>query len=85
VDPSSIKQVLRLIQNGKKVAIFPQGTRKPEPTIEDGTAKEGVAMFAIRTGTPVVPMMFDRKIKAFRVLSIIQSVHRFVQYRRSIL
>lgn len=66
VDPSSIKQVLRLINKGKKVAIFPQGTRKPEPIIEDGSAKEGVAMFAIRTGTPVVPMMFDRKIKAFR-------------------
>jgi len=66
VDPTSIKEVLRLIQKGKKVAIFPQGTRKPEPQIEDGSAKEGVAMFSVRTGTPVVPMMFSRKIKAFK-------------------
>lgn len=70
VDPSSIKEVLRLIQKGKKVAIFPQGTRRPTPQIEDGSAKEGVAMFSIRTGTPVVPMMFSRKIKAFKPVKL---------------
>ena len=66
VDPSSIKEILRLINKGKKGAIFPQGTRAKTTLIEDGSAKEGVAMFAIRTGTPVVPMMFNKKIKAFR-------------------
>ena len=66
VDPSSIKEILRLINDGKKVAIFPQGTRAKTTIVEDGSAKEGVAMFAIRTGTPVVPMMFNKKIKAFR-------------------
>lgn len=70
VDPTSIKEVLRLIQKGKKVAIFPQGTRKATPKIEDGSAKEGVAMFSIRTGTPVVPMMFNRKIKPFRFVKL---------------
>jgi len=70
VDPTSIKEVLRLIQKGKKVAIFPQGTRKPTPKIEDGSVKEGVAMFSIRTGTPVVPMMFSRKIKPFRFVKL---------------
>ena len=70
VDPASIKEVLRFIQKGKKVAIFPQGTRKPTPQIEDGSAKEGVAMFSIRTGTPVVPMMFSRKIKPFRFVKL---------------
>ena len=66
VDPSSIKEVLRQLKNGKHVCIFPQGTRKPTPKIEEGSAKEGVAMFSIRTGTPVVPMMYSRKIKAFK-------------------
>ena len=70
VDPTSIKEVLRLIQKGKKVAIFPQGTRKPEPQIEDGSAKEGVAMFSVRTGTPVVPMMYSRKIRPFRFVKL---------------
>ena len=29
------------------------------------------AMFAIRTNTPVIPMMYDRKIKAFRRTKLI--------------
>ena len=65
-DPKAIKEIFRLISDNKKIAIFPQGTRAKTIHIEDGSAKEGVAMFAIRTNTPVVPMMFDKKIKAFR-------------------
>ena len=71
VDPSSIKEILRLIKQGKKIAIFPQGTRAKAPAIQDGGAKEGVAMFSIRTGTPVVPMMFTKKIKMFRRVKLL--------------
>lgn len=71
VDPSSIKEVLRLIKQSKKVAIFPQGTRAKAPEIQEGSAKEGVAMFAIRTGTPVVPMMYTKKIKMFRRVKLL--------------
>ena len=66
VDPKSIKEIFRLINKGKNICIFPQGTRTKTPKIEDGSAKEGVALFSIRTNTPVVPMMLDKKIKAFR-------------------
>ena len=65
-DPSSIKEILRHLNKGHHVCIFPQGTRAKTPKIEDGSAKEGVAMFSIRTGTPVVPMMFTKKLKMFR-------------------
>lgn len=65
VEPSSIKEVLRLINKNKRVCIFPQGTRAKTPYVEDGSAKEGVAMFAIRTNTPVVPMMYSKKLKPF--------------------
>lgn len=65
-DTKAIKEILRLLNKNKKVCIFPQGTRCKTPIIEDGSAKEGVAMFSIRTGTPVVPMMYNKKIKAFR-------------------
>lgn len=70
VDPTSIKEIFRLINNGKNICIFPQGTRAKTVKIEEGTAKEGVAMFSIRTNTPVVPMMFDKKIKAFRKVKL---------------
>ena len=65
VDSSAIKEIFRLIGKKKRIAIFPQGTRTKSPIIEDGAAKEGVAMFAVRTGTPVVPMMYTNKIKPF--------------------
>ena len=65
-DPRAIKEIFRLIGKNKKIAIFPQGTRAKTVHIEEGSAKEGVAMFAIRTNTPVVPMMYDRKLKPFR-------------------
>ena len=65
VDSSAIKEIFRLIGKKKRIAIFPQGTRTKSPVIEDGAAKEGVAMFAVRTGTPVVPMMYTNKIKPF--------------------
>ncbi len=71
VDPRAIKEIFRLIEKNKKIAIFPQGTRAKTVHIEEGSAKEGVAMFAIRTNTPVVPMMFDRKIRPFRRTKLI--------------
>ena len=70
-DPRAIKETFRLIAENQKIAIFPQGTRAKTVHIEDGSAKEGVAMFAIRTNTPVVPMMYDRKIKAFKRTKLI--------------
>ena len=70
-DPRAIKEIFRLIGDNKKIAIFPQGTRAKTTNIEEGSAKEGVAMFSIRTNTPVLPMMFDRKIKPFRRTKLI--------------
>ena len=65
-DPRAIKEIFRLIDKNKKIAIFPQGTRAKTITIEEGSAKEGVAMFSIRTNTPVLPVMFDKVVKPFR-------------------
>ena len=70
-DPKAIKEIFRLIGNNKKIAIFPQGTRAKTVHIEDGSAIEGVAMFSIRTNTPVIPMMYDRKIKPFQRTKLI--------------
>lgn len=70
-DVKAIKQVMRVIEKNKNVCIFPQGTRKTTRQIEDGSAKEGVAMFAIRTNTPVVPMMYSDKIRAFKRVKLI--------------
>ncbi len=66
VEPHSIKEILSAINKKQNIMIFPQGTRAKTINVEDGSAKEGVALFSIRTGTPVIPMMFNKKIKFLR-------------------
>lgn len=64
-DTRAIREVLKVLAKKKRFCIFPQGKRMPTPNIDSNTFKDGVAMFSIRTNTPVVPMMFDRKIRIF--------------------
>lgn len=65
-DTRAVKEIFSAIKKNKRVLIFPQGTRAKTVKVEGETAKEGVAMFSMRTDTPVVPMMFARKNKIFR-------------------
>jgi 1-acyl-sn-glycerol-3-phosphate acyltransferase len=53
-DLTTIKLICRLLQNGNKVVIFPEGSRS-----EDGELlelKQGVGMLAIRNNVPIVPV-----------------------------
>jgi 1-acyl-sn-glycerol-3-phosphate acyltransferase len=56
-DMSAIKSALDCLKSGRKVAIFPEGTR-----VKDGQsahARTGAAMLALRTDVPVVPVYLD--------------------------
>lgn len=68
---SAIKQVFSAISKKRNVGIFPQGTRKEFGVIDEDVVKNGVALFALRTGTPVLPMVMLKKPKAFRRNKII--------------
>jgi 1-acyl-sn-glycerol-3-phosphate acyltransferase len=52
-DVSAIKNVLRTLQAGKALTLFPEGTRSPDGTLQP--AKSGVGMIACRSRVPVVP------------------------------
>lgn len=52
VSKETIKTVLTLLRQGELVCIFPQGTRSE--VIDEG--KKGAASFALKSGTPVVPV-----------------------------
>jgi 1-acyl-sn-glycerol-3-phosphate acyltransferase len=52
-DVKAIKNVLRTLQSGKSITLFPEGTRSPDGTLQ--LAKSGVGMIACRTQVPVVP------------------------------
>jgi len=52
-DPGAIKRVLRVLDNGRVVGIFPEGPFSREGRLVSG--QPGVAMIALRSGIPVVP------------------------------
>lgn len=65
-DIESVKQVLRVLKDGKQLLIFPEGTRNKEGTQQMAEFKTGTARFAIKAKVPVVPMIYYQSPKAFR-------------------
>ena len=62
-DMHAVKTALKLLKDGNKLLMFPEGTRVREG--EDVAAKTGAAMFATRTGVPLVPIYIQRKKRLF--------------------
>ena len=65
-DIDAIKSVLNVLnKKNKPILIFPSGTRKSSPEEVEGL-KNSVAMFALKTDSPIVPVVFVKKPKMFR-------------------
>lgn len=66
-DLRAIKKSLEVLRGGHKLLIFPEGTRVNSP--EESMAKNGIAMFAHKTGCPIVPVYITpgRKIPFRRI------------------
>ncbi len=65
-DVTAIKNCLKVLKDGKKLFIFPEGTRVQNENMELGEVKHGVAMFAIKAKVPIVPIFISKKPKPFR-------------------
>jgi len=70
VGVSTIKEVFKLLNDEKKLLIFPQGTRV-ERLNQGDSVKNGLAMFAIKTRSPIVPMWFMKKPGLFRINKLV--------------
>lgn len=53
-DTSSLKMMISLLEEGKKVVIFPEGIRTYDGRL--GPIKSGVSLLALKTNTPIVPV-----------------------------
>lgn len=62
-DVTAIKRAMKCLKSGDKLLIFPEGTRYKDGVM--GEAKTGVAMLALRTGTPILPIYIPAKKKWF--------------------
>ena len=57
-DLTAIKTALGVLKNGKKLLVFPSGTRiKPDEAV---ASKNGAGMLASRAGVPLIPMYISR-------------------------
>jgi 1-acyl-sn-glycerol-3-phosphate acyltransferase len=65
-DIAAIKLALKVLKDGEKLILFPEGTRH-----SDGEAKTGAAMLAIRSGVPIVPVYIPREKKWFRAIPVV--------------
>ncbi|HPL54165.1 MAG TPA: lysophospholipid acyltransferase family protein [Bacillota bacterium] len=62
-DIKGIKTSLKILNSGKVLALFPEGTRNKT---DEAIAEPGIAMIAIRSKTPVVPVAIISSYKFFR-------------------
>jgi len=65
-DISAVKSVLGVLKEDKKLMLFPEGTRNKSGSQEMAELKTGTARFAIKTKSPVVPMLYYSAPKLFR-------------------
>lgn len=69
-DIGAIKTAMKKLRAGEKMIMFPEGTRVAEEA-EDHEAKTGVAMLALRTGVPIVPIYIPGEKKWFRPTPVV--------------
>lgn len=73
-DVRAVKAVLQALKEGKTLLIFPEGTRVKNGLDKHGKPvrpKEGAALFATRTGAPLVPVWITARRPIFHTVRVV--------------
>lgn len=62
-DASTFKQILQLLQEGKKVILFPEGTRSPTGELQP--LERGMAFIAYKANCPIIPAYIEGTFSAW--------------------
>ncbi len=65
-DMTAHKKILSVLKNDKQLMMFPEGTRNKEFSKKLLPFKTGAAVYAIKTKSPIIPMIFYRKTGVFK-------------------
>lgn len=65
-DMTAHKAILKVLKEGRQLLLFPEGTRNKSYSKEILPFKPGAVMYAIKTKSPIVPMLYYRCPKIFR-------------------
>ena len=66
---AAVKEAMRVLRNGEKLLMFPEGTRVKEG--ETSEAHTGAAMLSTRTGAPLVPVYISPTKRIFRKTTVV--------------
>ena len=75
-DREALRTCLEVIENGEPLVMFPEGTRRSGPVLED--LYDGPAYIAARTGAPLVPVGIGGSDQAMPVSSKFIRPHKIV-------
>ncbi|HHW49717.1 MAG TPA: 1-acyl-sn-glycerol-3-phosphate acyltransferase, partial [Clostridiaceae bacterium] len=70
-DVGAIKTVFKLLKEGKIVGIFPEGTRTRGKINVNRRIKPGIALLAIKSGVPIIPVAIKGSYKLFSKVKVI--------------
>ena len=65
-DMGAIKKIISTLRNGEGISIFPEGTRNKDGADSMNEVKAGTAMFALKGGAELVPVMIYSRQRVFR-------------------
>lgn len=77
-DVKAVRTAMKFLKEGDKLLMFPEGTRVHEG--EDVQAKVGAALFATRTGVPLLPVYIQRKKRRFRRNTVVIGKPYYPEY-----
>ncbi len=65
-DLVAYRKILSVLKSGKQLLIFPEGTRNKDGNADINLFHTGAALFAIKSGAPIIPVLLYQKPKPFK-------------------
>lgn len=70
-DIRTLMDAIRVLKNGEKICIFPEGTRNMASDEEFLPFHGGASLMAIKTKTPVIPFVICKRPRFFRIAHVV--------------
>ena len=70
-DVRTVVDSMKVLKNGEKLVIFPEGTRNKKSDEEFLPFHGGAALLAIKTKTPIIPFVICNRPKLFRMTHVV--------------